>query len=136
MSIGELGIIVPQSEYRFRAEISELEIYKDIKVYCLNCNNPVVDLIKVSHDISILASIFAESKRKNDSVEVLIEVEPGIRCIKLDETSLFDSRELPKKELKYYKLLINGNMYWTHQNNYLSLSTYNVNNINIKYKYK
>jgi len=132
----QIGIVVPQSEYRYYDERKELEIYKDIKVYCLNCNNPVVNLIKTSDDIIVLATIFAEEKRKNGKIEVLEELEPGTRCIKLDETSLYDSRENPKKEIKYYKLLINGKMYWTHQNNYLDLNRYTVNNIIVKNKYK
>lgn len=64
------------------------------------------------------------------------ELEAGEKCIKLEETLLYDSRIIPPKEYKYFKVLINGNTYWTHSNNFVSFNKYKIDNIIIKFKYK
>lgn len=131
----DLGVLVPQNDYRYNADKKEIIIFRDLKIFCLNCNNPIVNVIKESKDIMVLAKIFAEEKRKNSSIDVLEEIEPGEKCIKLDEVMLYDSREEPPKEFLYYKVLINGNMYWMHSNNYVSFKKLNIENIVLKKKY-
>lgn len=64
--LNELGILVPQNDYRYNSDINELQIYKDFKIYCLNCRNPIVDMIRSTTELSILANIFADEKEKID----------------------------------------------------------------------